>query len=84
MNFTQIQHFLTIMKYMSLTKAAKELYITQPALSHSLAKLEKELGIPLFYRDNNKLIMTKECSKIFGDFYDLYEMYENLITENCL
>lgn len=46
MNLTQVQHFLTIMKHMSLTKAAKELYITQPALSQSLSRLEKELGIP--------------------------------------
>ena len=79
MNFIQVQHFMSIMKHMSLTKAAKELYITQPALSHSLSKMEQELGIPLFYRDNNRLVITRECSEIFGDLYDLYEVYETMM-----
>ena len=33
MNYTQIQQFLVLSKTMNMTKAAKELYITQPALT---------------------------------------------------
>lgn len=45
MNINQVEHFLTIVKHMSFTMAAKELYITQPALSNSIARLERELGL---------------------------------------
>ncbi len=82
MNFTQVQHFMAIMKHMSLTRAAEELYITQPALSHSLSKLEEELGIPLFYRDKSRLVISRECSEIFGEMYDLYEACENLMKRS--
>lgn len=44
----QAQQFLTIAKYMNLTKAANELYISQSALSQSLARMEHELGVRLF------------------------------------
>ena len=50
MDYNQIQRFLMIVKHSNLSGAAKELYISQPALSLSLANMEKELGMPLFYR----------------------------------
>ena len=45
MNYMDIQTFLTIASSSSLSKAAEMLYISQPALSHRLSALEKELGI---------------------------------------
>ena len=53
MDYNQIQRFLMIVKHSNLSGAAKELYISQPALSLSLANMEKELGMPLFYRVKN-------------------------------
>lgn len=50
MNFLQLEYFLTILKFNSISKAASELYITQPALSQQLIHLEKELDTKLFYR----------------------------------
>lgn len=50
----------------SITAAAQKLYITQPALSISLRKLEKELGCELFYRGKNPLQLT-EAGKIYLD-----------------
>ena len=46
MNFLQLEYFLTILKFNSISKAASELYITQPALSQQLIHLEKELVLP--------------------------------------
>ncbi len=48
MDYNQIQRFLMIVKHSNLSGAAKELCILQPALSLSLANMEKELGMPLF------------------------------------
>ena len=44
MNLIDIQTFLTIASAPSLSRAAEILYISQPALSHRLHALEKELG----------------------------------------
>lgn len=60
MDYNQIQRFLMIVKHSNLSGAAKELYISQPALSLSLANMEKELGMPLFYRVKNRLVLTPE------------------------
>jgi LysR family transcriptional regulator for metE and metH len=43
----------------SLTAAAETLHTTQSALSHSLKKLEDQLGIPLFRRESRKLFLTQ-------------------------
>ena len=42
----------------SLSKAAERLYLSQPALSQRLKKLEDELGTPLFLREKNGLSIT--------------------------
>ncbi len=48
MDFTQLRYFQTVARTGNLTRAAQELYVTQPNLSKSIARLEKELGVPLF------------------------------------
>ena len=44
LNYTRVLHFFTTAKYMNMNKAANELYISQPALSLSISRLEEELG----------------------------------------
>ncbi len=53
-----IEYVIAIAEEKSLSKAAERLYITQPALSQRLKKLEEELGTPLFIRDNTGLSIT--------------------------
>lgn len=78
MNYAQIQQFLVLSKTMNMTKAAKELFITQPALSHSFSKMEEELGLKLAYRDGNRLIMTEEGKKILEDFKKIEATYDDM------
>lgn len=62
-----LEVFLKIAEYGSITKAAKALYITQPAASNAVAKLETELGVKLFYRDKrNGLLLTEIGQKILS------------------
>ncbi|MFF2480427.1 LysR family transcriptional regulator [Paenibacillus sp. NPDC058071] len=59
MELTQLEYFLKVAKMEHLTKAAESLSITQPALSHSILKLEAELGVPLFERKGRNLKINR-------------------------
>ena len=67
MTLSQIQCFLMVAEKMSITEAANALYVTQPAVSHRISKLEQELGTELFHRDNSKLVLTS-AGKKYVDF----------------
>jgi LysR family transcriptional activator of glutamate synthase operon len=54
----QLRIFWAVAHGESLTRAAKQLGVTQPALSQQLAKLEQALGGQLFDRVNNQLVLT--------------------------
>ncbi|NBD27277.1 LysR family transcriptional regulator [Paenibacillus glycinis] len=59
MELTQLEYFLAVARTEHLTKAAETLSITQPALSHSISKLEAELGVPLFERKGRSLQINR-------------------------
>lgn len=63
MNLSQLYHFKTLAKYNQFSKAAKSLYVTQPALSNSISRLEKELGATLFVRDQGGVFLTEDGMK---------------------
>jgi len=60
MNLKQLEYFKQICKYQNFTKAAKELYISQPALTLAIHQLEEELQVQLFSRKNKQIALTKE------------------------
>ena len=59
MDITTLEHFKIIAESGSLTKAAQQLHITQPAMSAMLKKLEEELGVELFDRSPNRIHLNK-------------------------
>ncbi|NBC67082.1 MAG: LysR family transcriptional regulator [Bacteroidetes bacterium] len=48
----------------SLTKASEKLFLTHSALSHQLKEIESQLETDLFYRINNKLVLTEAGKKM--------------------
>lgn len=56
--FTISDYILTIVEQGTFSNAAKQLHISQPALSIAVKKLETELGYQLFERSNNPLTLT--------------------------
>ena len=58
MELQQLQYFVTTVQAGSVTKAAEILYISQPALSRTLRRLEKELGFSLFERRHAGIHLT--------------------------
>lgn len=63
MDFRQYQYVLKVAELQSMTKAANELYITQPSLSHYIARVEEELGAQLFDRGTNPISLTMAGEK---------------------
>ena len=64
MNLNHLQYFVKLAYLEHYTKAAKDLSITQPSLSHAISSLEEELGTKLFNR-NNKQIELTEAGRFF-------------------
>lgn len=59
MEFRKMQYIIKIAECGNITRAAEESYLSQPALSHCLARIEKELGTPLFDRSSSPLKLTE-------------------------
>ncbi len=58
LSLSQLYNFKKLAETQHMTRAAKELYITQPTLSLSIKALEHELGVPLFFRDGRQIKLT--------------------------
>ena len=58
MNLNQLYYLQAIAQARGLTRAADALYVTQSNLSHSMAALEEELGIPLLYKNGRDTLLT--------------------------
>lgn len=58
MNTKEFSYIITLAKEKSITRAAERLFLTQPAPSLFLTRLERELGVPLFHRSRGGLKLT--------------------------
>lgn len=66
MELLQLQYFRMVARMEHMTKAAQNLRIAQPALSKTIARLEKDVGVPLFDRDGRQ-IRLNTYGKVFLD-----------------
>ena len=81
--------FITAAELESLTEAAKKLYISQPAISQAIKKLEEELNVKLFVRNKrNKLTLTDVGKEILALAYKMADLenrlYQTAYEENHL
>lgn len=59
MDWHQLHYFQTLARYNNFSKAAEELILSQSALSRSISRLEKEIGVPLFERKSRGAILNR-------------------------
>lgn len=64
MEFKQVECFIAVARKKSFSKAADMLFMSQPAVTSNIQKLEKELGITLIDRKSRNIILT-EAGKIY-------------------
>jgi DNA-binding transcriptional LysR family regulator len=63
----RLKVFRLVAKNLSFTKAANELYITQPAITKNIQVLENEIGLRLFNRKWNRTLTAKELNLVAKD-----------------
>jgi len=59
MELTQIRYFLEVADTKHMTNSAKNLHITQPALTQAIRRLEEDLGVPLFAAKGRNITLTE-------------------------
>lgn len=64
-NLSQYRIFYAVAKTGNISRAARELFISQPAISKSISKLEESLGVPLFTRNSRGVTLTVEGQVLF-------------------
>ena len=64
MELAQLKYFQVMANIRHFTRAARMLDVTQPALSRSMAKLEKDLEVPLFKRSEGEIELTPEGERL--------------------
>lgn len=66
MNLNQLRNFKKLAELENYSRAAKELYISQPSLTNEVKKLEKELGYQLFQRIGRGVKLTKYGQELYA------------------
>lgn len=72
-NLSQYRIFYAVAKDGNISRAAKELYISQPAISKSISKLEDSLNTVLFTRNSRGVQLTDEGQVLFEHTRDAFE-----------
>ncbi|WP_433748012.1 cidABC operon transcriptional activator CidR [Falsibacillus pallidus] len=81
MDIKHLQYFIEVANFNSFSRAAENLFITQPTISKMIKNLETELGIELFERSRKQLTLT-DAGKIILEQAKLIDTaFKNLETE---
>lgn len=90
MNIRQLTYFSKVYECGSFLKASQTLYISQQALSRTLAVLEQELGKPLFYRSHSGVTPTPlgielycSCQSVLQEMVCLEKHMKEFTRQNC-
>jgi LysR family transcriptional activator of glutamate synthase operon len=59
MELQQLKYFSEVAKREHVTRAAEKLFVSQSAISRAVTQLEKEMGVPLFYRQGRAAVLSR-------------------------
>lgn len=76
MNTQQLHCFLCVADRLNFTKAAEELYLTPPTVTHTIKTLEAELKATLFIRTSKKVQLTKAGQEFYHDAKEILAKIE--------
>ncbi len=78
MTLAQMRYFAAVCSCLNFTKAARQLNVTQPAISAGIRELEQECGVTLFQRNKNNLLMTEEAQMLLRSVAPILQQYEQV------
>ena len=78
MDLGQLKYFIKIVEHGSFTRAAQDCSVSQPALSQQIAKLEKELGQPLFERQGRSIRVTPAGHVLRGEAEKILQLVDDV------
>lgn len=81
MELIQLKYFKTIAATGKLSEAAQTLFVSAPALSTSMSKLEKELGMTLFDRTGNRIALNQQGHIFLKYVNQVFDSLESAKTE---
>lgn len=89
MNSKDLQYIITIAQTKNFSQAAKQLFVSQPALSQYVKRLEASLRVQIFFRSHSQVLLTpvgevfvKEGAKILNELNALEHQLRNFETES--
>lgn len=81
MKLNELQHFIAIVEYGNFSKAATNIYVSQPNLSKSIKKLEEKLNVQLFRRSTKTLELTDAGQIVYEQALKVMESTNELTAK---
>lgn len=78
LRLNQLRYFCEVCDTGSVTRAANNLHITQPSISAAIKALENAYALSLFYREKNRLTLTKEGAYLYERARSILEQVDDL------
>lgn len=81
MDLSQLKSFLAVADQGSFTLAARDLVLTQPGLSRQIQRLERSIGLPLFVRSREGVVLTEAGERYRAYAQDVLARHQQLLEE---
>ena len=78
MNIRDLEYIVSVAKYKNFNKAAQGCFVSQPALSMQVKKLEDELGVAIFERFQKRVLITEVGEQILEKAQDLLTVAQDI------
>jgi DNA-binding transcriptional LysR family regulator len=78
MNFKQLEAFIWVSELQSFTKASRQLFMSQPAVSFQIKALEEDLQVSLFQRGDKKVILTEAGRLLYPEAKQMIRQYDRI------
>lgn len=78
MNFKQLEAFVRVAELQSFTRAARQMFMSQPAVSFQIKALEEDLSITLFQRSERKVTLTEAGRLLYPEAKQMLGHYNKI------
>ena len=80
MEFMQLEMFVAVVEEGSLRRASTRVFRSQPAISMAMRKIEEEVGISLFVRDNRPRVLTEAGETLYRYARNLLDLRREALS----